>query len=70
MRNKGRYVNAEEFNRLTDDPSTIVIDMRNHYEYEVGTILVESGCILGFVRRNAKWGLARNREDDLADVVT
>ena len=36
MRNKGRYVNAEEFNRLTDDPSTIVIDMRNHYEYEVG----------------------------------
>ena len=36
MRNKGEYVNAEEFNRLTDDPSTIVVDMRNHYEYEVG----------------------------------
>jgi UPF0176 protein len=36
MRNKGRYVNAEQFNALTDDPSTIVIDMRNHYEYEVG----------------------------------
>ena len=36
MCNKGRYVNAEEFNRLTDDPATIVIDMRNHYEYEVG----------------------------------
>ncbi|HEY9361746.1 MAG TPA: rhodanese-related sulfurtransferase, partial [Chitinophagaceae bacterium] len=36
MRNKGRYVNAEEFNRLTTDPGTIVIDMRNHYEYEVG----------------------------------
>jgi UPF0176 protein len=36
MRNKGRYVNAEEFNKLTQDPSTIVIDMRNHYEYEVG----------------------------------
>ena len=36
MRNKGRYVNAEEFNKLTDDPSTIVIDMRNHYEFEVG----------------------------------
>ncbi len=30
----------------------------------------KSGCIHGFVRRNAKWGLARNREDDLADVVT
>ncbi|MBC6489782.1 rhodanese-related sulfurtransferase [Flavihumibacter stibioxidans] len=36
MRNKGRYVNAEEFNKLTDDPDTIVIDMRNYYEYEVG----------------------------------
>jgi UPF0176 protein len=36
MRNKGRYVNAEEFNRLTNDPETIVVDMRNHYEYEVG----------------------------------
>lgn len=36
MQNRGRYVSAEEFNQLTDDPSTIVIDMRNHYEYEVG----------------------------------
>ncbi len=36
MRNKGHYVNAEEFNRLTDDPETVVIDMRNHYEFEVG----------------------------------
>ena len=36
MRNKGRYVDAETFNQLTDDPQTIVVDMRNHYEYEVG----------------------------------
>jgi UPF0176 protein len=36
MRKKGRYVNAEQFNRLTEDPNTIVIDMRNHYEFEVG----------------------------------
>jgi UPF0176 protein len=36
MRNKGKYVNADEFNRLTNDPDTIVVDMRNHYEYEVG----------------------------------
>ncbi|SHF43164.1 oxygen-dependent tRNA uridine(34) hydroxylase TrhO [Flavisolibacter ginsengisoli] len=36
MRNRGKYVNAEEFNRLTSDPDTIVVDMRNHYEYEVG----------------------------------
>jgi UPF0176 protein len=36
MKNKGRYVNAEEFNKLTDNPDTIVVDMRNHYEFEVG----------------------------------
>ncbi|HMO32208.1 MAG TPA: rhodanese-related sulfurtransferase [Lacibacter sp.] len=36
MENKGRYVNAEEFNQLAADPNTLVIDMRNHYEYEVG----------------------------------
>lgn len=36
MGKKGRYVDAGQFNRLTEDPATIVIDMRNHYEYEVG----------------------------------
>ena len=36
MRNKGKYVDAETFNKLTEDPDTIVVDMRNHYEYEVG----------------------------------
>ncbi len=36
MANKGRYVNAEQFNELTNDADTVVIDMRNHYEYEVG----------------------------------
>jgi len=36
MENKGRYVNAEEMNALLKDDQTIVIDMRNHYEYEVG----------------------------------
>jgi UPF0176 protein len=36
MENKGQYVNAETFNQLTDDPNTLVVDMRNHYEYEVG----------------------------------
>ena len=39
MRNKGKYVNAEEFNKLTSDPQTVVIDMRNHYEFEVGHFL-------------------------------
>ena len=36
MDNKGKYVNAEQFNNLTDDPETVIVDMRNHYEYEVG----------------------------------
>jgi len=36
MSKKGKYVDAEQFNRLTEDPATIVVDMRNHYEYEVG----------------------------------
>lgn len=36
VHNKGRYVNATEFNKMVENPSTLVIDMRNHYEYEVG----------------------------------
>ncbi len=36
MENKGRYVNAGQMNALLDKPGTIVVDMRNHYEYEVG----------------------------------
>jgi UPF0176 protein len=36
MEEKGKYVNAAQFNELTNDPNTVVIDMRNHYEYEVG----------------------------------
>jgi len=34
--NTGVHVNASEFNKLADDPNTIIIDMRNHYESEVG----------------------------------
>jgi UPF0176 protein len=36
MSKKGKYVDAISFNKLTSDPETIVVDMRNHYEYEVG----------------------------------
>ena len=36
MSRKGQYVDAASFNKLTSDPETIVVDMRNHYEYEVG----------------------------------
>ncbi len=34
--NKGTHLSAAEFNALTDDPNTILVDMRNHYESEVG----------------------------------
>lgn len=33
---QGRHVGAEEFNQLAEDPNTLIIDMRNHYESEVG----------------------------------
>ncbi|HYG01075.1 MAG TPA: rhodanese-related sulfurtransferase [Chryseosolibacter sp.] len=32
----GVHVKAEEFNQLAEDPNTIIVDMRNHYESEVG----------------------------------
>ena len=32
----GVHVNAVEFNNLAEDPDTIIVDMRNHYESEVG----------------------------------
>jgi len=32
----GQHLDAEAFNRLTNDPNTILVDMRNHYESEVG----------------------------------
>lgn len=34
--NSGVHVNAKEFNQLADNPDTIIVDMRNHYESEVG----------------------------------
>jgi len=36
MEKKGHYVNAGQMNELMKDPETVVIDMRNHYEFEVG----------------------------------
>ena len=36
MEKKGKYLKAEQVNNLLKDDSTIIIDMRNHYEYEVG----------------------------------
>lgn len=34
--NKGIHVNAEKFNELIEDPDTVLVDMRNHYESEIG----------------------------------
>ncbi|SEF81281.1 UPF0176 protein [Halpernia humi] len=34
--NKGIHVKAQEFNELLENPNTIVVDFRNHYESEVG----------------------------------
>ncbi|WP_149273882.1 oxygen-dependent tRNA uridine(34) hydroxylase TrhO [Pareuzebyella sediminis] len=34
--NKGIHVDAEHFNQLIDDPDTLLVDMRNHYESEIG----------------------------------
>lgn len=34
--NKGIHVGAADFNRLIEDENTILVDMRNHYESEIG----------------------------------
>ena len=34
--NKGQHLHAKEWNKLMEDPNSILIDMRNHYESEVG----------------------------------
>ncbi len=34
--NKGVHLDAENFNKLLADPNTICVDMRNHYESEIG----------------------------------
>lgn len=33
---KGKYLNAEQFNTLVSKKNTVLIDMRNHYESEIG----------------------------------
>ena len=34
--NKGIHVGAAQFNELIEDPNTLLVDMRNHYESEIG----------------------------------
>lgn len=32
----GKYLKAHEFNELSENPEVVIVDMRNHYEFEVG----------------------------------
>ena len=34
--NKGIHLNASQFNEIIEDPDTVLVDMRNHYESEIG----------------------------------
>ncbi len=34
--NKGVHLNAEDFNKMLQEPNTVCVDMRNHYESEIG----------------------------------
>lgn len=34
--NVGKHLSAKEFNDAMEDPNTVVVDMRNHYESEIG----------------------------------
>lgn len=34
--NVGKHLSAEEFNEALSDPNSVVVDMRNHYESEIG----------------------------------
>lgn len=36
LSNRGKYLKANEFNELVDREDVVLVDMRNHYEYEVG----------------------------------
>jgi UPF0176 protein len=36
-RGAGKHIAPAEWNRLIDNPETVIIDTRNHYEVEVGT---------------------------------
>lgn len=36
LSNGGEHVGAMKFNELIEDPNTVLVDMRNHYESEVG----------------------------------
>ena len=36
MQKTGKYLTAEQFNEALDNPDTLIVDMRNYYESEIG----------------------------------
>ena len=36
LSNSGQHLNAKEFNSLVSESNTFIVDMRNHYESEIG----------------------------------
>ena len=36
LNNNGKHLNAKDFNSMIESPETLLVDMRNHYESEVG----------------------------------
>ena len=36
LKNNGKHLNANEFNDLVENSETLLVDMRNHYESEIG----------------------------------
>ena len=39
LQQTGEHVGAERWNELLDDPDVLVIDTRNHYEIDIGTLI-------------------------------
>ncbi len=51
--NVGDYLKAADVNAMLDDPDAVFIDMRNHYEYEVGHFRKRAGDPGGYLPRPA-----------------
>ncbi len=52
----GRYLKADEVNDMIAKPDTIFVDMRNHYEYEVGHFEKCPGSSLRHLPRPIAYG--------------
>ena len=63
--NVGNHLNAEQFNQAMEDRDTIVVDMRNHYESEVGHF--ENAICLDVDTFREQLPMVRNRLKDDKD---